>query len=196
MATVLEEEPIVVQAPLPDLFEVIDGEIVECSPTSDYASAVATRLVRKLGTFLDENDIGECGTERLFRIPTKRDPSRSRRPDVYFLSYARWSADRPFSFTGNSRDVVPELLVEVASPSNSGDDLVSKAREYLRAGAMLVWIIYPEVREVHAYPPGGQIRVFLPEHELEAPDFLPGFRVNVASLFPPATDVPEPTDDV
>ncbi|MBY0512454.1 MAG: Uma2 family endonuclease [Gemmataceae bacterium] len=90
---------------------------------------------------------------------------------------------------------MPNLPVEVVSPTDPADALLVKVREYLRAGARLVWVIYPGVREVHVYLRGGQIRVYFDTDDLDAPDVLPGFGVPVASLFPPVADLPVPNDD-
>lgn len=189
MAT-MTEEPELALARLPDRFEVVNGEIVEVPPVSFYSGEVADLLDAALTRYLIANDIGRSRAERLFRIPLPDDRSRNRSPDLAFVSYDRWPRDRAIPFTGNGLDVVPEVAVEVSSPGDSGGELIAKAREYLGGGVRLVWLIYPEVREVHAYGPGGQVRVFLAADELEAPDVLPGFRVPVASLFPPVADPP------
>lgn len=53
----------------------------------------------------------------------------------------------------------PELCIEVASPSNTTDELTKKTRLYLEAGAVEAWIVYgdgtvevyaPEGRRVHS----------------------------------------------
>ena len=54
---------------LPEYYEVIDGEIVEVPPMSDYANAVANRLNRTVHRYLNSNDFGDTGVELLFRIP-------------------------------------------------------------------------------------------------------------------------------
>ena len=108
-----------------------------------------------------------------------------------FVSYSRWARDRAIPFTGNALDVVPDLAVEVVSPGDSADDLIAKAREYLRGGVRLVWLVYPLAREIHAYLPGARdIRVFSQPTSSEAGDLLPGFRTLVGPLFPPREPPP------
>ena len=49
----------------------------------------------------------------------------------------------------------PELCIEVASPSNTADELAKKTRLYLEAGAVEVWIVR-EDGTVELYGPEGQ----------------------------------------
>ena len=48
----------------------------------------------------------------------------------------------------------PELCIEVASPSNTTDELTQKTRLYLEAGAVEVWIVYGD-GVVEVYGPEG-----------------------------------------
>lgn len=184
------------QIPLPEYYEVIDGEIVEVPPMSDFANAVANRLNRAVTIYLLSNDIGETGIELLFRIPKRKDKGRNRRPDWSYVSYERWPKDRLYSYRGNSRDVVPEIAVEVISPGDTVELLNEKVREYLQGGVRLVWVIHCLTQEIHAYQPGSaSIRIFFATDELEAGDILTGFRTSVAALFPPLEQTSTATDD-
>jgi len=55
-----------------------------------------------------------------------------RRPDVAYVSYDRWPRQRRVPRT-QAWAVVPELVVEVISPSNTFEEVVNKVREYFRA---------------------------------------------------------------
>jgi Uma2 family endonuclease len=196
MATVLDtlEESVSKEfEKLPDRYEIVSDEIVELPPMSFYATEVANQLKTALDRFLMASDIGRSRVELLFKIPLPEDRSRNRRPDLVFVSYKRWSRDRTIPFTGNALDVVPDIAVEVVSPGDSADDLIAKAREYLRGGVRLVWIVYPLPQEIRAYLPGAHdVRVFFAPDELEAGEILPGFRTSVGALFPP-TEPPAAT---
>lgn len=175
---------------LPDKYEVVFGRVYEVRPMSDYAKGVANLLNRVVNRFLDVNDLGVGGVELGYRIPLAEDGNRNRIPDWSLVSYERWTKDRPHSLTGNFRDVVPDIAAEVVSPTDPADELLVKVREYLRGGVRLVWVVYPAVREVHAYRPGArEVRVSFADDELDAGDVLPGFRAAVGPLFPP-TEAP------
>jgi Uma2 family endonuclease len=171
-------------APLPDRFEVVHGEIVEVLPMSFYAVEVANLLKEAIDRYLSANDMGRSRIDLLYRIPLPEDATRNRNPDLAFISYDRWPRDLAISLTGNALDVVPDLAVEVISPTDPAEDVQEKAREYVRGGVRLTWQVYPRLREVHAYDGSQAVRIFTSADELEGDPVLPGFRVAMADLFP------------
>ena len=120
------------------LYEVVDGERIEKPPTSVYSVLVASQLIRKLGRFADDQESGETVSEMLFRLPLKEDANRNRRPDVAYVSFDRWPSDRPKTIRDNAWEVVPDLAVEVISPSDFAEASFHKLLEYFQAGVRLV----------------------------------------------------------
>jgi Uma2 family endonuclease len=174
-----------------DRYEIVRGVTVELPPMSNYAGQVANRLNQAIIRYLATNDIGESKVELLYRIPLPEDHSRNRRPDMAFVSYERWPRTRPIPFTGNALDVVPDIAAEVVSPGDTADELIAKAREYLRGGVRLVWIVYPLAKEIHSYLAAVRdVRVYFATDELDAGEILPGFHTPVGGLFPP-TEPPQ-----
>ena len=178
-------------ARLPDRFEVVNGEVVEVPPMSFYATEVANLLDKAIVRYLLDNDIGRSRIDLLYRIPLPEDKTRNRNPDVAFISYDRWPRDYPISLTGNALDVVPDLAVEVISPTDPAEDVQEKAREYIRGGVRVAWQIYPRLRELHAYDGSQTIRILTAADVLDGAPVLPGFKVKLADLFP-ATPSEEP----
>lgn len=196
MSTTILNDEDVAPLQLPDRYEVIDGEIVELPPMSGLASEIANRIHSRLDRDSSAQSVGRPRMDMLFRIPLTEDRDRNRRPDVVFVSFERWPDSRPLSYRGNPIDVVPELIVEVASPTDSADDLLLKAMEYLRGGATLVWLVFPRVQSIYAYSGLDAPRVFRIGDILNGEPLLPGFRVPVADLFPIMDDVPELPSDL
>ena len=181
---------------LPERFEIVYGNVTETTSMSDYAWGVADRLQNAIKSHLNVYDVGVCSMERLFRIPQPDDPTRSRRPDVFFLSYDRSPATKPLPYRGAVRDVVPDLAVEVVSPNDTADDLIAKVREYLAGGVLLVWVIYPLAQEIHTYLPNEKsIRVYFADDDLDAGPVLNGFSTRVGDLFPPMEEAVSPASD-
>lgn len=182
------EAPVVVAAPSlgddGDHYEIINGKRVELPPMSAFASIVASRIVFEINIFARANQRGEAVTETLFRLPLPR--SRIRRPDGAFVSNDRWPRNQPVPLRDNAWDVVPDLAIEIVSPSDFAEDLLAKVDEYFRAGVALVWVVFPSLRLIHVYESMTQIRVATAANELDGGAVLPGFRVAVASLFPEA----------
>jgi Uma2 family endonuclease len=77
----------------------------------------------------------------------------------------------------------PALAVEVVSPSDLAQDLARKVDQYLSAGAREVWVVYPNIREVHVSREGGEAFVLGPHDTLETPGLLPEFAVKVDLQF-------------
>jgi Uma2 family endonuclease len=186
MSTVLDATP---EVQLPDHYDVVNGAIVELPPMSIFASEVANRLNTRLVVYLESNPIGRSRMDMQFRYSLPEDAARAREPDLAFISYKRWPEDRPLPFHGNPIDVVPDLAVEVTSPNNEAEELLAKVFEYLRAGARLVWLVYPRFRQIYAYTSvSGAPRVYTETDALDGGDVLPGFSTPMARLFPPVAE--------
>jgi len=80
-------------------------------------------------------------------------------------------------------DGPPLLAVEVLSPSDRVKAFKSKARQYLKNGTEVVWIVDPYDRTVIVYRPGDRPVLFNDSQTIEGDPELPGFRVPVAELF-------------
>jgi len=102
---------------IPDdmLYEVVDGQVVE-KKMSARETEIASILVGMLTPYLRTNRLGKVVGEMLFRINPENDLRR--RPDVAFVSHARWPFNRRVPNVP-VWDMVPDLAIEVVSPSNS-----------------------------------------------------------------------------
>lgn len=169
---------------MPERYELIDGKVVGVEEMGVYSGEVANLLRDELAAHGKATKSGRARMELLFPIPTPTDPDRLRRPDCAFISFDRWPEDMSIPFQGNPAPVVPDLAVEVVSPSDNGDDIVSKLNEYLRAGVRMVWLIFPNERQLYSYTSPKNVRVFTVEDNLDGGEVLPGFRFPMASLFP------------
>ncbi len=109
--------------------ELIDGEIIPMSPAGGVHGWIESTLGRALGTFVEERDLGwVMGGE--VGIYTRRNPDRVRGADVAFWSHERLPEGPPPGFL----DVVPELVVEVISPTDRWRDIREKIEEYFAIG--------------------------------------------------------------
>ncbi len=91
--------------------------------------------------------------------------------------------------------IVPDLVVEIVSPSDEADDLMAKVVDYLRVGVPLVWVIYPLSRSVLVFRADRSSFLWQPSSELNGEDVVPGFSVRLEELFdglgPPEQKDPE-----
>ena len=161
------------------LYEVVDGRVVLKKPGA-FEMEIASILGQFLGNFARSNRLGGVWIEMLFRIDLAR--NLQRRPDLAFVSHERWPFQRRIP-QGAAWDMVPDLAVEVVSPSNPAVEVHKKIHEYFRAGVRRVWIVYPEAREVYVYESPKLIQVLQIEDELDGAPLLPGFRLALKTLF-------------
>jgi Uma2 family endonuclease len=184
-------EPIATQPPIQDddpLYEVIDGLRVELPPMSILATVVANRIHTSLGIYDIANKRGQAMVEMLIKLPLPR--HRNRRPDVLWISADRWPLDRPIPEADNAWEVIPELNVEVVSPSDLADENMDKVAEYFEAGAKMVWVVYPRHRLIYVFESLSKIHVLTEKDVADGGTVLPGYRQTVAELFPPVAVAP------
>jgi Uma2 family endonuclease len=161
------------------LYEVVDGQIKE-KKMGVQECAIATLLIGFLAPFLRSNRVGQVFGETIFRIDHPKDLQR--RPDVAFVSHAKWPANRRPPKV-SVWDLVPDLAIEVVSPTNSASEVQRKIHEYFEAGVSMVWVIYPEQNSIHVYASPKQIQVLQSGDELDGGELIPGFRLPLTALF-------------
>jgi Uma2 family endonuclease len=162
------------------LYEMVDGKVVELGPMGAYEIWLATVLSRQMGKFFRQHQLGRVVQELLFDFTAM--VQRKRRPDVAFVSYERWPRQRPVPHA-ESWEVVPNLVVEVISPSDKGSDILDKVAEYFRIGVECVWVIFVFQEQVYIYESPTQVRVLTRADELYGEPVLPHFRLPLAALF-------------
>lgn len=164
-----------------DWYEIVDGTRIEIPPMSAESSVLAARLSQRITAFAQPANLGEAYPEILFKLPLARD--RNRKPDIAFVPYSRWPKTRAIPPT-NAWSVLPDLCVEVVSPSDLAEENRTKVEEYLEAGVRLVWVVYPRRQLVDVFTSPDAIRVVRRDGELDGGIVLPGFRLKLADLFP------------
>ena len=145
------------------LYEIVNGQRVELPPMSAYATWLASRLHGRLWPYAEDKGLGTSVTEMLFVLDAEHDLRR--RPDVAFVSKARWPLDRALPMVGDW-DVVPDLAVEVISPNGVFKDVLAKVREYFHYAVHVVWVIAPEEQQVYVYDAPTHVHILTDEFEL------------------------------
>jgi Uma2 family endonuclease len=161
------------------LYEIVDGQIVEKKPMGAYEILLGSFLNTCLDGFARASNCGRAVSEMLFDFGAGLS---QRRPDVAYVSYDRWSRQRRVPRT-QAWPVVPELAVEVISPSNTFEEVVNKVHEYFHAGVQHVWVVAPPQQQVYVYQSPSHIRVLNVQDELTGDPFLPGFSLRLSELF-------------
>ena len=160
-------------------WELIDGELVEMSPSGRTATKLAVWIAHLLLGFVTPRRLGEVyGADGGFVLFPGRELIRV--PDVAFVRAERVP---PADHAGFLR-LAPDLVVEVVSPHDRPGAVTEKASMWLEAGVRLVWVVDPPTRTVAVHAPGRDIQALGAGDALDGEDVVPGFRVAVANLFP------------
>ena len=164
-------------------FELINGELIEMSPTNYPHARLAGRLFRYFEDYAESRNLGEASVEAGFYPANDRTTLLA--PDVAFIRSGRQPDPESFTLVG----FMPDLAVEIKSPSNTMAELRRKALIYLDNGAQLVWIVNPmkRIAEVCRLDEDQlKIETVGTDGKLDGEDVLPGFELPLRQLFPAA----------
>jgi Uma2 family endonuclease len=164
-------------------YEVIDGIRVEREPMGAFETVLASWLCYLLNGFAAGRKLGLAVNEVLFVLNASR--NLKRRPDVAFVSYTRW----PASIVAREPawNVVPDLAVEIVSPTNLAEEIDSKVTDYFQSGVRLVWVFYPDAGRVYVYQSPTQVSILERPDALDGGEVLPGFRLPIGQLYEAVT---------
>jgi Uma2 family endonuclease len=151
--------------------ELIDGDVVVIPPAGGAASLAQTEIVRRLGAW--QTDRGAGG--RLLTDVFVRVGQAIVAPDV-----AWWSAGREPTIGWGAIDALPDLVVEVLSPSTRANDLGPKRGLYMRGDVRELWLVDPAERAAVIVTTSAERRLAAGD-ELTSP-LLPGLAIAVSDL--------------
>ena len=171
--------------------ELIRGVLCETMPTGELHGKIVMRLGGALFGFIEPRGLGTLFASDS-GVWIERDPDTVREPDIAFTSVERLPLD---AWNTGYAQMVPDLVVEVVSPSDGRREVHDKARMWLSHGVRLVWVVHPETRTVDAYRPDGDATTLSETDALDGLDVLPGFTCAVSDVFgpQPAEEQPGPS---
>ena len=167
--------------PFPRGAWLIDGEVVVNDPTLLHQE-VCARLLRALWAWIERSG-GHAGYGGNWLVA----PDTVLKPDVWWITPARRAS---IDLAATIVTGPPDLAVEVRSPGTWTIDLGRKRERYEAAGLPELWLVDPPARSVLVYrrsspsaPAFDEFAELMSGEVLTTP-VLPGFAVEVASLFP------------
>ena len=161
--------------------ELIRGVLCETMSTGIEHGKIVMDLGYELNAFIKSRQFGLLvGSDS--GVWLERDPDTVREPDIAFFSAERMPLDA--RITGYA-EMAPDLVVEVASPSDSRREVYDKAHMWLSHGVRLVWVVHPETRTVDVHRPNHAVATLSDEDALDGLDVLPGFACEVSAVFGP-----------
>jgi len=159
--------------------EWIDGTLVE-KAMGQFESWIGVIVAGELYAYLKTHDIGMLyGEAAVLQIL----PGIGRAPDVSFIAWGSLPGGKPPPRTEKVPAVVPDLVVEVLSSSNTPREMARKRDEYFRAGVKVVWEIDPESRSANVFTGPSAATPVAADGTLEGGEILPGFVLSLRELF-------------
>ena len=163
-------------------YELIEGDLFEMPPPGYAHGRLAVKIARYIDTYVEEHKLGEVTVETGYHPPDSRHTLLS--PDVAFLSKAK----APHPSWGKYIPVMPDLAIEILSPTDTLQKARRKAALYLRHGTQLVWIVLPAEKGVDvcraADGPRLNIEFVGQESSVSGEQVLPSFELKLERLFP------------
>jgi len=163
-------------------FYLIDGELYYDMPPGGQRGRLALGIGLYLRLYIDKHDLGIATVETGYHPPDGRHTVLG--PDVAFISKARAPQPFPKKFV----PLMPDLAVEIVSPTDSIAEVRRKAQVYLDNGAVLVWIVRPADTgvDVCRASEGAELNIEFVGRGgcLSGEDVLPGFELELTRLFP------------
>jgi len=159
------------------LCELDDGVLVE-KPMGWYESILAGLILTEIRLYIRENPLGQVlSSDGILKFL----PGKVRIPDVCFISWGRFPKEklprRPIPL------LIPDLVVEVLSGSNTKEEMDQKLKLYFKAGVSLVWYVDPATRTATAYESLDQATTIPSGGELNGGNVLPEFTLSLKQLF-------------
>ncbi len=166
-------------------YELLEGRVLRMPPPGTDHGRLEARLSRRLGTYVEDHHLGETYVGEsgwdLTRPGEFADTVLG--ADLAFVSATRLPLPPPRRGTAY-RPLAPDLVVEIASPSQYQPEMGEKAQVWLDRGVRLVWIIWPERRTVDVWAPGATApRTLRDADALDGGAVVPGFRLPIATLW-------------
>jgi Uma2 family endonuclease len=173
-----EQDLLIVQVAYPgSRIELRDGKIIVMSPSDHVSEVIVARLVARLQNWVEPRDLGFIATSSAgFHLPNGDVVA----PDVTYVSRERMQTS-PRGYA----HVVPDLVVEVKSPSDRIAELEEKLALFRSLGAQASVLIDPDEHTAVVVEVNEQPRRSLTDADtLEFPALLPGWSMRVSELWP------------
>ena len=159
--------------------ELVLGVLCETVAAGIEHGEIAVNIAAPLRVFVRQERLGRViASDAGIRL--ERGPDTVREPDVAFISAERLPLG--VRVRGYS-DVVPDLVVEIISPSDSHQAVHDKACMWLYHGVTLVWVVDPDRRTVTVRQSRESTVVLGEGDMLDGSPVLPGFAMPVAEVF-------------
>jgi Uma2 family endonuclease len=165
--------------PAESRYEIINGELIDMSPApnSDH-QRISRKMEFAMLKYLEQNSVGELLHAPIDVILNKGNVVQ---PDILFIKNANLGI-----ITRKCVEGVPDLVVEIISPSSYYRDTVEKKDLYEQFGVKEYWLIDPANRVIEVFTLRENkygLHAFVAEEGKATSALLEGFEVNSSDIF-------------
>lgn len=166
------------QTPEGNLYELLNGNLVMSPSPYTKHQVVSMELTLLLGTFVKQKKLG-----KIFDAPTDVyfDDDNCVQPDLLYIAN-----EHSHIITEKNIKGVPDLIIEIVSPSSVHRDTVEKKQLYARFGVNEFWLVYPDEKiiEIYVIKKNNYIlgKCFMQGDILESPLFK-GLKIKLEEVF-------------
>ncbi len=165
-------------------YEIIDGMPVEKMTVGGTHLFIIQNLFRRVDPVVISEKLGYVFTDGLVYLMHLQGKGIKGAfiPDLSFIRKTNllpdWDVNK--NYPG-----VPDLAVEVISPTDEADEVMLKVFQYMEKGTEQVWLIYPATQTLFQYFRDDQdtVRVYRGDAMIDAEAFFPGVKIMVKELF-------------
>ncbi len=123
--------------------EFINGEIIVHSPVKKEHNEISINLVKIIGTYVLEKELGFVGMEKILIQCTRNDYE----PDLCFFNKSKSDSFKK----DQSLFPIPDLIIEILSSGTEKRERGIKYEDYQNHGVKEYWIIDPNKKTVEQY---------------------------------------------
>jgi Uma2 family endonuclease len=161
--------------------ELVDGAIIVMSPCGYESDEIAVEISRQLGNWVRPRRLGRVTSSAGYILPNATSDTRA--PDASFVK-----ADRMRRTTEDFADLVPDLIFEVRSKTDSLDSLRAKIRQFLELGTTVGGLVDYRSQTIEVYRNQALPIILHNGDRFTVPELLPGWEMEVSSIWSPEFD--------
>ncbi|MEH2056237.1 MAG: Uma2 family endonuclease [Nostoc sp.] len=157
-------------------YELVDGQAIPKMSPKKFHS----KLTRALLNLIEQccQGKGEVCPELAVAL-TRRGRDWMPIPDILYISNERLPPDWDQE---GACSVPPDLVIEIISPGQTFGQMAAKAKDYLDAKVLRVWVLDSQARSITVFYPDAAPQTYMGE-ELLTDSLFPGLEFTVEQVF-------------
>ncbi|MEH2233494.1 MAG: Uma2 family endonuclease [Nostoc sp.] len=157
-------------------YELVDGQAIP----KIQAKFFHAKLTRVLLNLIEQSceGKGEVCPEWAVAL-TRRGRDWMPIPDILYISYERLPANWD---ENEACPVPPDLVIEIISPGQTFGEMAAKAKDYLDAKVLRVWVLDSKARSITVFYPDAAPQTYMGE-ELLTDSLFEGLQFTVEQVF-------------